>query len=215
MPDTTPKPDPMTEPEPMTPGTMDAPTVALTVVEPGTLAVSASGVITVTAATTPAGVTVPTVNASTGVVTVATTTTAGTYLVYGSKAGDILFAEYFYVTVSPADNAALDTAVAAGISNWGNTADLNYIVTTAVTDMTDVFINSAFNGDISGWDVSSVTITSNMFNGASAFNQNLEEWKDHWSTAAGTLDADGTYTGNKTDMFKYSGVTGNLIPSWY
>ncbi len=348
----------------------ETPTVALTVVEPGTLAVSGSGDITVTAATAPGTVTPPTVDSGTGAVTVTATTTAGTYLVYGSKAGDILFAEYFYVTVSPADNAALDTAVAAGISNWGNTADLNYIVTTAVTDMTDIFkgtlgdpnmfngdisgwdvskvttmenmfnyasafngdisgwdtsavtsmnymfsyafafngdisgwdvsavtnmfhmfdgarvfngdislwdvskvtnmifmfsyasafngdisgwntravtnmnymfwdafafnadisgwdvsnvtgmgymFNSAraFNADISGWDVSSVAITSNMFNGARAFNQNLEEWKDHWSTAAGTLDAAGTYTGNKADMFTDSGVTGNLIPSWF
>ncbi len=156
--------------------TNESPTVALTVVEPGTLAVTESA-ITVTAATAPSGVTVPTVNASTGDVTVATSTTAGTYLVYGSKSGNILFAEYFYVTVSPADNAALDTAVAAGISNWGNTADLNYIVTTAVTDMTDVFIGkSAFNGDISKWDTSAATTMYRMFGGASIFNGDISDW---------------------------------------
>ncbi len=217
------------------------PTVALTVVEPGTLVVSASGDITVTAATAPAEVTVPTVDSGTGVVTVAADTTAGTYLVYGTESGgtDILFAEYFSVTVSPTTNAELDTAVAAGISTWGNTANLNYIITTAVTDMTNVFRGTleasnrfngdisgwdvskvttmhymfygatVFNGDISGWDVSKVTNMSNMFNGARAFNQDLEEWKDHWSTAAGTLNAAGKYTKNKNEMFVDSGLDAN------
>ena len=35
---------------------------------------------------------------------------------------------------------------------------------------------SAFNGDISNWDVSSVTSMSRMFLGASAFSQNLSGW---------------------------------------
>ncbi len=156
-----------------------SPTVALTTVEPGTLSVSGSGDITVTAATTPDGVTIPTVDSGTGVVSVTATTTAGTYLVYGTESGgtDILFAEFFFVTVSPADNAALDTAVNAGISNWGNTADLNYIVTTAVTNMSEVFLsNSTFNGDISGWDVSSVTNMTQMFAGASVFNGDISDW---------------------------------------
>ncbi|MGI9255425.1 MAG: BspA family leucine-rich repeat surface protein [Salinispira sp.] len=163
--------------------TAQSPTVALTVVEPGTLAVSGSGVITVTAATAPAGVAVPTINASTGVVTVAASTTAGTYLVYGTASGgtDILFAEYFSVTVSPTTNAELDTQVAAGISNWGNTANLNYIITTAVTDMSNVFRGSfeatnRFNGDISGWDVSKVTTMHYMFYGATVFNGDISGW---------------------------------------
>ncbi len=299
------------------------PTVSLTTVQPDTLAVSGSGVITVTSATAPDGVTIPAVSASTGVVTVAAGTTAGTYLVYGTESGgtDILFAEYFYVTVSPADNAALDAAVTAGITAWGNTADLNYIITSAVTIMSNVFkdatafngdislwdtgavtimhrmfdaasafngdisrwdvssvedmagmfvfasafngnisgwdvskvmtmstmfaFSSAFNGDISGWDVSSVTdmrfvfqnassfngdisgwdvsnVTSmrTMFQNASAFNQDLEKWAwnnsvdpaVYWNNANWN---NGTYTGIKTNMFAGSGVTGDLIPSWF
>ncbi len=86
----------------------------------------------------------------------------------------------------------------------------------SVTIMNNMFqLAGAFNRDISGWDVSSVTNMREMFTRASAFNQDLEEWKDHWSLAAGTLDAAGDYTGDKTYMFNQSGVTGNLIPSWY
>ena len=35
---------------------------------------------------------------------------------------------------------------------------------------------SAFNQDISGWDVSKVTIMCSMFRGASAFNQDISGW---------------------------------------
>ncbi len=261
--------------------------IYLTTVESGTYAVDESGNITVTPATTPDGVTIPTVNANTGIVTVTAGTTAGTYLVYGeTESGDKLFAEYFYVTVRPHDgdgtgvtdndgdggNDELDAAVATGITTWGQTADLNYIVTAAVTDMSLMFNNnSVFNGDISGWDVSSVTNISaifsftdafngdisawdvssvmnmsqafqqarafnrdisawepaavtnmnRMFKDTGTFNQDLEEWKDHL-----TLDANGKFTGNKTNMFRDSGLDSNPntnddsgpqpnYPSWY
>ena len=46
-----------------------------------------------------------------------------------------------------------------------------------VTDMSRMFNGAgAFNGDISGWNVSSVTDMSSMFNGTAAFNQNLGTW---------------------------------------
>ncbi len=172
--------------------------VFLTTVEPGTYAVDESDVITITPATVPENVTPPTVDVSTGIITVTANTTAGTYLVYGSKTGtgDILFAEYFYVTVSPQDsdgnndggNGELKMAVTEGISVLGTEvmvdtdttytyADLNYIVTTAIRDMSEVFKNnSTFNGDISLWDVSSVTDINNMFNSAVAFNGDISGW---------------------------------------
>ncbi len=142
----------------------------------------------------PSGVTVtlPTVDARTGVITVAASTTAGTYNVSVIDGTDenTRLTEKFYVTVRPADgdgsagaantdggNDELDAAVAAGISNWGNTADLNYIVTTAVTDMTTIFHNPGeFNGDISRWDVSSVTSMNSMFYNADAFNGDISKW---------------------------------------
>ncbi len=161
--------------------------VSLTTVESGTYAVDESGDITITPATAPNGVNPPIVDSSTGLITVAADTTAGTYLVYGSDTGstDILFAEYFYVTVSPQDsdanndggNGELKMAVTEGISTYGNTGNFNYIITTAVRDMSSVFANNtAFNGDVSGWDVSTVTTMYKMFEGASVFNGDVSGW---------------------------------------
>ena len=39
-----------------------------------------------------------------------------------------------------------------------------------------VFCTSPFNGDISGWDVSSVENMQGMFGGAKSFNQSLDKW---------------------------------------
>ncbi|MGI9255798.1 MAG: fibronectin type III domain-containing protein, partial [Salinispira sp.] len=136
-------------------------------------------IVSLTTVTTPTTtVTLPTVNATTGVITVTASTTAGTYLASGVDGmGTEQFSEHFSVTVSPTTNAELDTAVAAGITVWGNTADLNYIVTTAVTDMSEMFFNaSTFNGDISAWDTSAVTSMESMFNRASAFNGDISNW---------------------------------------
>ena len=167
------------------------------------ITVDESGDITaVTSETTPNGVTPPTVDSSTGLITVTASTTAGTYVVYGTGTGDtFLFAEYFFVTESPTTNAELKTAVNAGISDWGNTADLNYIITAAVTDMNRMFGTTVFNGDISNWDVSSVTNMSTMFSGANMFNGDISGWD----------------VGSVTDMsgmFSYAIAFNNNISGW-
>ncbi len=135
--------------------------------------------VSLTTVTSPTStVTPPTVNAGTGIITVTPHTTAGTYLVSGEDGGGTeQFSKHFYVTVSPTTNAELQTAATAGITTWGDTADLNYIITTSVTDMSYMFSGArAFNGDISDWDVSSVTYMSHMFSNATAFNGDLSDW---------------------------------------
>ena len=44
-----------------------------------------------------------------------------------------------------------------------NNEDLRYTCTSKITDMSDMFSNSKFNGDISNWDVSNVTNKRRMF----------------------------------------------------
>ena len=49
--------------------------------------------------------------------------------------------------------------------------------TSTVTNMEGVFSSAfVFNGDVSGWDVSQVTNMYSMFNSASDFNQDLSAW---------------------------------------
>ena len=46
----------------------------------------------------------------------------------------------------------------------------------SVTTMTGMFRNTAFNQDISSWNVSNVTDMTNMFTDASSFNQDISGW---------------------------------------
>jgi len=57
--------------------------------------------------------------------------------------------------------------------------------------MSELFIDSVFNGDISYWDVSNVTNMSFMFCRAKIFNQPLNNWD-----VSNVIDMSG--------MFKYA-----------
>ncbi len=108
--------------------------------------------------------------------------------------------------VKVANKEELIAQVKDAIARGGNSVDLNFIDTSAVTDMSSLFslgMDSCglqeFNGDISGWDVSHVEDMHNMFS-MSQFNGDISRW-------------DVSAVENMCSMFYCSEFTGD-ISSW-
>ncbi len=57
--------------------------------------------------------------------------------------------------------------------------NLSKLDTSEITDMSQLFEYSVFNGDISNWAISNVTDMYGMFRDAKAFNQPLDNWKTY------------------------------------
>ncbi len=135
---------------------------------------------------------IATVNASTGLVSFVS---AGTVIISATKEAEGELAKVtdsyiLYISMKPANKQALVEEIkrAIGIGVDGVVpnyeVDLNYIDTSAITDMSRLFSSSKtygfrlheFNGNISEWDVSSVQDMGFMFAGAAKFNKNLNDW---------------------------------------
>ena len=90
----------------------------------------------------------------------------------------------------PKTKDELEDIIKQRIKSEGNECDLNDIDTSNITDMSYLFEDSDFNGDISKWNVSNVTNMEDMF-GYSEFNGDISKW-------------DVSNVTNMEDMFRYS-----------
>lgn len=78
----------------------------------------------------------------------------------------------------PTRKSELKAIINQRIEERGLNCDLNDIDVSRVTDMSDLFFSSKFNGDISQWNVSSVRNMNGMFYN-SQFNGDISKWDVH------------------------------------
>ena len=80
--------------------------------------------------------------------------------------------------IQPKNKDELIEIIEETIKEQGNKCDLNFIDTSCIEDMSYLFYDSVFNGDISGWDVSNVDDMRGMFLD-SEFNGDISKWNIH------------------------------------
>ena len=76
----------------------------------------------------------------------------------------------------PESKEELKDIILQRIEDEGNEVDLNDIDVSKITDMSELFWGTNFNGDISNWDVSNVTSMEYMFFVCKNFNQDISNW---------------------------------------
>ena len=76
--------------------------------------------------------------------------------------------------VQPKNKVELMKIIKDTIKEQGNNCDLNFIDTSLIKDMSYLFYNTKFNGDISQWDVSNVKDMDHML-GGTPFNGDISK----------------------------------------
>ena len=107
-----------------------------------------------------------------------------------------------------------------------NIYDLNFIDTSKITDMSELFEDVKHNFDISGWDVSNVTAMKFMFYFCVNFNCDLSSWDvsnvtdmNHMFCCCNNFKGKGLDHWNLQSLIysycMFYGCDKNIIPSWY
>ena len=76
----------------------------------------------------------------------------------------------------PKERKDLRKLIEQRIKEEGNEVDLNDIDVSEIIDMSRLFENLNFNGDISNWDVSKVIYMTCMFYECKKFNGDISKW---------------------------------------
>ena len=77
--------------------------------------------------------------------------------------------------IKPESKYELMNIIQEAMDKEGPEVDLGFIDTSLITDMSNLFYNSKFNGDISGWNTGSVMYMNGLFQD-SLFNGNIDDW---------------------------------------
>ena len=111
-------------------------------------------------------------------------------------------------TAHPKTKAELQNLIQQAIRKHGSKADLNFIDTSAISDMSALFRdNQQFDGDISAWDTSRVTTMLDMFLKANAFNQDIGGWDTSRVTNMGGMFSGATAFNQDIGGWDTSSVT--------
>ena len=76
----------------------------------------------------------------------------------------------------PESKEELKDIILKRIKDEGNEVDLNDIDVSEITDMSNLFERTDFNGDVSNWDVSNVKNMYGMFYKCTNFNKDILDW---------------------------------------
>ena len=121
----------------------------------------------------------------------------------------------------PKDKEELKELIEKLTKEYGTEVNLNDIDTSKITDMSYMFYNSAFNGDISEWDVSNVENMASMFaySDFDCSNGDISEWDVSNVTNMECIFFESYFNGdiskwdvsnveNMNNMFSFSKFTG-------